>query len=368
MAATASLLRQNSAAAPPSPPSNITSVKKLSESPNLNSIPSNYAYYTNYPTETNIASNSDDSIPTIDLSLLTSDNPDQRSKAIQDLDKACQEWGFFMVVNHGIPETLMKAMLDVTNEFFNLPEEEKPEFQPKNVVDPVRYGTSFNTAKEKIFCWRDFLKLFVHPQFHCPDKPESLRELLPEYCERTREVVRKLVKGISESLGLEESEMGKALDLGSTLQIFIANLYPRCPNPDVALGMPPHSDHGLFTLLIENGVGGLQIQHKGRWVNVNALPNSILVNTGDHLEIFSNGKYKSVMHRAVVNNKKTRISIAMANGPSPDTVVSPASQLVQTKGSVASYVPMKYKDYLLSQQSNQLNGKSILKQVQIQDY
>ncbi|KAK6156805.1 hypothetical protein DH2020_011053 [Rehmannia glutinosa] len=330
MAATASLLRQNSAATdPPSPPSNITCVKKLSESPNLNSIPSNYAYFTN-PTET-IASDSDDLIPTIDLSLLTSDNPDQRSKAIQDLDKAaCQEWGFFMVVNHGIPETLMKAMLEVTNEFFNLPEEEKPEFQPKKVLDPIR-------------------------------------DLLLEYCERSREVVRKLLKGISESLGLEESEMDKALDLGSSFQLFVANFYPRCPNPDVALGMPPHSDHTLLTLLIENEVGGLQIQHKGRWVNVNALPNSILVNSGDQLEIFSNGKYKSVLHRAVVNNKKTRISIAMANGPSLDTVVSPASQLVQTKGCVASYVPMKYKDYLLSQQSNQLNGKSMLEQVQIHD-
>ncbi|KAI3445766.1 hypothetical protein Pfo_002431 [Paulownia fortunei] len=364
MAATAPVLRQHSAATPVPPPS-ITCVKNLAESPNLNSIPSNYAYYTN-PNETT-ASDLDDSIPTIDLSLLNSDNPDHKSKAIQDLDKACQEWGFFMVVNHGIPEALMRAMLEVTSEFFNLPEEEKPEFQPKNVLDPIRYGTSFNTAKEKIFCWRDFLKVFVHPEFHCPDKPESLRDLLPEYCEKTRDVASKLLKGLSESLGLGESEMEKALDLGSSLQIFIANFYPRCPNPDVALGMPPHSDHGLLTLLIENEVGGLQIQHKGRWVNVNALPNSILVNTGDHLEIFSNGKYKSALHRAVVNNQKTRISIAMANGPSPDTVVCPASQLVQTEGCVPAYVPMKYEDYLFSQQNNQLNGKAILKRVQIQD-
>ncbi|GFP86786.1 flavonol synthase/flavanone 3-hydroxylase [Phtheirospermum japonicum] len=359
----ATTLAPAAAAAPP-PRATITTVKKLAESPDLNSIPSNYAYYTN-PKDT-IASDSDDSIPTIDLSLLTSNNPDQRSKAIHDLDKACQEWGFFMVVNHGIPEALMRGMIEVTNDFFNLPEEEKPEFQPKNVLDPIRYGTSFNTAKE-IFCWRDFLKLFVHPHFHCPLKPDSQSDLLAEYCERSRDVVRKLVKSISVGLGLEENEMEQALDLGSTLQIFIANLYPRCPNPDVAMGMPPHSDHGLFTLLIENQVSGLQIQHKEKWINVNALPNSILVNTGDHLEIFSNGKYKSVMHRVVVNNQKTRISIAMANGPSPDTVVSPAAHLVRTEGFVPAYVPMKYKEYLLSQQSNQLKGKSILKQVQIQD-
>ncbi|EYU18444.1 hypothetical protein MIMGU_mgv1a015410mg [Erythranthe guttata] len=155
--------------------------------------------------------------------------------------------------------------------------------------------------------------------------------------------------------------------MSSSLRIFIANLYPRCPNPDSALGMPPHSDHGLLTLVIQNGVGGLQIQHKGVWVNVNAIPNSILVNTADQLEIFSNGKYKSVLHRVVVNNEKTRISIAMANGPSGDTVVGPAPKLLEKRGCVSSYAPMKYKDYILSQQSNQLKCKSILEQLQIHE-
>ncbi|CAA0807353.1 2-oxoglutarate (2OG) and Fe(II)-dependent oxygenase superfamily protein [Striga hermonthica] len=343
----------------------ITSVKQLSESPDLESIPPNYAYYTN-PTDTIASDSADCPIPILDLSLLTSDEPQHRSRAVQALDKACREWGFFMVVNHGIPEAVTRGILEVTREFFDLPEEEKPEFQPKNVLDPIRYGTSFNTAKEEVFCWRDFLKVFVHPHFHCPRKPDSLRELLLEYCERTRDIVRKLVRAISESLSLQEKEMERALDLDSTLQIFIANLYPRCPNPEMAMGMPSHSDHGLFTLLIENRVSGLQIQHQGKWINVNALPNSILVNTGDHLEIFSNGRYKSVVHRAVVNNQKTRISIAMANGPSPETVVSPATSVLRSDGCVPAYVPMKYKDYLLSQQSNQLKGKSVLKNVQIQ--
>lgn len=164
------------AKAPLPPPPVVTCVRKLSESPDyLNSIPLNYAYYTDTTTGQTAASDPGDSIPTIDLSLLTSSNPDQRSKAIQDLGKACEEWGFFMVVNHGIPEELMRSVLEVTSDFFNLPEDEKPEFQPADVLNPIRYGTSFNTAKDKIFCWRDFLKLFVHPQFHCPATPQSLR-------------------------------------------------------------------------------------------------------------------------------------------------------------------------------------------------
>lgn len=98
-------------------------------------------------------------------------------------------------------------------------------------------------------------------------------------------MTRELLKGISESLGLEASDLEKFLNVESGLQIFIANLYPPCPQPELALGMPPHSDHGLLTLLIQNGINGLQVQHKGKWVNVNAMPNSFLVNTGDHLEV-----------------------------------------------------------------------------------
>lgn len=69
----------------------------------------------------------------------------------------------------------MKGILEATREFFDLAEEEKPEFQPKDVLSPIRYGTSFNTEKEQIFCWRDFVKVFVNPDFNCPDRPESLR-------------------------------------------------------------------------------------------------------------------------------------------------------------------------------------------------
>lgn len=70
------------------------SVKTLVESP---SLPCDHRrYYSSDPNES-AASEPDDTIPTIDFSLLTSGDPLQRSKIIRDLDKACQEWGFFMV-------------------------------------------------------------------------------------------------------------------------------------------------------------------------------------------------------------------------------------------------------------------------------
>lgn len=69
--------------------------------------------------------------------------------------------------------------------------------------------------------------------------------------------------------------------------IIVANCYPACPQPDLTLGMIPHSDYGFLTLLLQDEqVQGLQIFDGGRWVSVEPTPtNSFIVNVGDHLEV-----------------------------------------------------------------------------------
>ncbi|CAI9769211.1 unnamed protein product [Fraxinus pennsylvanica] len=83
-------------------------------------------------------------------------------------------------------------------------------------------------------------------------------------------------------------------------------------------------------------------------------------------QIFSNGKYKSVKHRAVVNNQATRISVVKANGPAPDAIVCPASPLVQRDGRPL-YRPFKYIEYVETQLSNTVEGKVNLDYAKIQD-
>lgn len=257
----------------------------------------------------------------------------------------------------------MKAIIEVCREFFELPEEEKRGIGGKHVLDPIRSGTSFNESVDEILCWRDYVKIFQHPEFHSPNKPPSFREIALEYSKRVRLVAREIIRGISESLGLEKDYIDETLNLENGLQLIAANLYPPCPQPELAMGLPPHSDHGLLTLLIQNQIGGLQVQHKGKWVNIDPIPNSFLANIGDHIEILSNGKYKSVLHRAVVNNRDVRISIAVPHGPALDAIVSPAPKLVEIVGNPPAYGAMKYKEYLELQQGSMLNGKSSLERI-----
>ena len=93
------------------------------------------------------------------------------------------------------------------------------------------------------------------------------------------------MKAISETLGLESDYITNATNWDQGVQLVAANFYPACPQPDRAIGLPPHTDHGLVTLLIQNNVGGLQIKHKGQWVNFNAMPNAFVVNIADQLQV-----------------------------------------------------------------------------------
>ena len=102
-----------------------------------------------------------------------------------------------------------------------------------------------------------------------------------------------LMGAILESLGLLEEPMEEAngnpilKEFEDGSQLMVLNCYPPCPEPDLTLGMPAHSDYGLLTLLLQDEVKGLQIEHQGNWLTVEPVPNSFVVNVGDHLEVRS---------------------------------------------------------------------------------
>lgn len=83
------------------------------------------------------------------------------------------------------------------------------------------------------------------------------------------------------------------------------------------------------------------------------------------LQIFSNGKYPSVEHRATLNNAVTRLSVVVTNGPALDAVVEPAHKLVSEERCPPAYMPMKYKEYLEMQQGNRIVGKTCLDRVRL---
>jgi len=113
------------------------------------------------------------------------------------------------------------------------------------------------------------------------------RKVVGSYAEESRHLFLVVMEAILESLGImekeEEESVMKEFENGS--QMMVANFYPRCPEPELTLGIPPHSDYGFLTLLLQDDVAGLQVQYQDKWVTVQPIPNAFVVNVGDHLEV-----------------------------------------------------------------------------------
>ncbi|KAI5395770.1 probable 2-oxoglutarate-dependent dioxygenase SLC1 [Lathyrus oleraceus] len=303
-------------------------------------------------------------LPIIDFSDLFGPN---RPQVIQSLANACEQFGFFQVVNHGISEDVMNKMMDVSGRFFDLPIEERGKYMTSDMRAAVRYGTSFSQTKDKVLCWRDFLKLICHPLPHYlphwPDSPLDFRKVAATYAEETKHLFIRLMESILESLGIVEDNQEvkdnilKELEDGS--QLMAVNFYPPCPQPDLTLGMPPHSDYGFLTLLLQDDVEGLQIQFQEQWFTVQPINNAFVVNIGDHLEIFSNGKYKSVLHRVVVNSSKRRRSIASLHSISFNGTVRPSPKLID-EANPKRYADTDFETFLAYISTKETKRKSFL--------
>ena len=112
------------------------------------------------------------------------------------------------------------------------------------------------------------------------------RELVAEYGVELVRLCEKLMKVFSLNLGLEEDYLQKAFggeEIDACLRV---NFYPKCPQPDLTLGLSPHSDPGGMTLLLpDDQVSGLQVRHGDHWVTVKPIPNAFIVNIGDQIQV-----------------------------------------------------------------------------------
>ncbi|OMP14370.1 Oxoglutarate/iron-dependent dioxygenase [Corchorus olitorius] len=266
------------------------------------------------------------SVPVIDLG-----NGDDPLEIVQRMLKACQEIGVFQVVNHGVSEEIINETRSMYKEFFEMPEEDKAslitedhEKQCKLVTGSTRHNGN------KLNLWRDNLKHPCHPLEECmkswPEKPTRYREVVAAYSTEIKKLGSKILELLCQGLGIDDSSYFEG-KLSEDLQMSV-NYYPPCPDPSLTLGIPPHHDPTLITILHQGDVSGLQLLKDGEWFNVEAHPNAFVVNIGYQLQVISNNKLKSCEHRAVTNSIDTRITIVCFLYPASDSIIEPVASLV----------------------------------------
>lgn len=338
----------------------VESVQALASSVDLTEVPHRYI-------RSDVVADSlctdDDEIPVIDLGRLL-DVSSFEAEATR-LKLACEEWGFFQLINHGVPEKVIETVKADIEEFFRLPLKEKKAYAqlPGSIEG---YGQAFVVSEEQELDWADMFFLATRPvtfrnMKFWPTNPPTFRATLDKYSAELKRVADCLVGVMAKNLGLHPEDFANLF--GNGLQSVRINYYPPCRHADKVLGLSPHSDSVGLTLLLQvNQVEGLQIRRNGRWLPIKPLPGAFIVNIGDILEILSNGRYKSIEHRAVINPERERLSIAAFHNPNYDVLIGPLPKLVVGN---EYYRTVNHESYIRLVLSAKLDGKSLIDQMKI---
>lgn len=305
-------------------------------------------------------------IPVVDLSKLLSQ--DHKGNELEKLHRACKEWGFFQLINHGVSTSLLENVKTGTQEFFNLPMEEKKKFAQRK-GDVEGYGQLFVVSEDQKLDWGDVFFMFTLPPEKrkphlLPNLPSSLRVALETYSGEMRKLGIQILNLMANALKVDDTkEITEIFETG--IQSTRLNYYPPCPQPELVMGLNPHSDGAGLTILLQaNEVEGLQIKKDGHWIPVKPLSNAFIINIGDVLEMITNGIYRSIEHRATVNSKKERLSIATFMMTSMESILGPAPSLI-TPETPALFRRISYGDYYRGFFSQELRGKSFLDNMRI---
>ncbi|KAE9597876.1 hypothetical protein Lal_00029529 [Lupinus albus] len=250
-----------------------------------------------------------------------------RPEICKKIVDAFENWGIFQVVDHGIDIKLISEMTHLAKEFFALSSEEKLLFDMSG-GKKGGFILSSHLQGEAVRNWREIMTYFSYPKkqrdySRWPEKPIGWRKVTEQYSDELMGLSCKLLQVLYEAMGLDKEAVTKAcIEMD---QKVVVNFYPKCPQPDLTLGLKRHTDPGTITLLLQDQVGGLQAtRDNGKtWITVQPLEGAFVVNLGDHGHYLSNGRFKNADHQAVVNSKYSRLSIATFQNPAPEAIVYP---------------------------------------------
>ncbi len=306
-------------------------------------------------------------IPVIDFSPFLEDDPDGKQRVAQMIYRACHEVGFMYLKNHGIPEGVIAQAFEQSQQFFALPMEEKQkiawssetsnrgyigiererldEHQPGDLKEAFNVGR--DVSPEEL---TEADKALVLNKW--PEGQDSFKRTISDFFEVCAEAASRVFRAFAIALDMPETYIvDKHQSKGYTLRLLHYPPMNVTPKPG-QIRAGAHSDYGTLTLLFQDDVGGLEVLTKrGDWMSAPCVPGTILINTGDLTERWSNDVFRSTKHRVGLPHPdkagRDRYSIAFFCQPDADAdiVCFPSCQ---SDDNPPRYAPIKSGDYLLS--------------------
>ncbi|KAI3451577.1 hypothetical protein Pfo_008242 [Paulownia fortunei] len=289
--------------------------------------------------------------PPVDLEGFFNGDQEATDLAAAQIRTACLKHGFFQVVNHGVDARLIRAAHEQMDAFFKLPVSKKLAVKRKPGGLCGYSGAHADRFSSKL-PWKETFS-FTYEYANGPglDVVNHIKSVLGQdfeeagciyqkYCEAMKTLSLVILELLAISLGVDRLQYRKFFEDGSS--IMRGNNYPPCKEAGLTLGTGPHSDPNSLTILHQDQVGGLEIFSDNKWQAIRPCPDAFVVNIGDTFMALSNGRYKSCLHRAVVNKERLRRSLVFFVNPKEDKVVRPPQDLMHREE------PRQYPDFTWS--------------------
>lgn len=312
-------------------------------------------------------------LPLIDLGpFLNKSTLDERKRSAAALREACVNTGFFYLGGHGFTADELDNVVSQAKRFFELPLADKMTVEQRTLECPGFVQNRASEAGQTADIKERFLsvpepgpdepaighfKKGTRTRWPTPEIAPGFEVMLQNYLRRLVGVSRALVRAFALSLHLPEDYFDAYCEDPSCW--LALNYYPAV---DPAVLKPtqwsfsPHTDYGMFTVLLQDNVGGLQVRNASEeWIDVSPRPGTFVVNVADLFARWTNGLYVSTLHRGLNINSVNRLSAAFFVSPHSSTIVR-CLETCQGPGNPPRYEPVEaggYHQVLLDQAQRQ---------------
>jgi len=272
-----------------------------------------------------------ENVPVIDIAELES------PAALDAIDRACRDWGFFQVTGHGIDPLLLASVFAVSREFFGQPAAAKRRVL-RDADNPWGFFDRELTKNRQD--WKELYDFGpadgdrLKPRWPAGTLRLRFEPVIRAYYANCKALSLRLLAAIARNLGVPAQELAWRFE-GTHTSFLRLNYYPKHPlmpgDDDRPFGVGEHTDSGALTLLLQDWQPGLEVCRDGDWYLVEPRADALVVNIGDMIQVWSNDQYRAALHRVVTHPSRDRYSVPFFLNPAWDATYEPLPTMVSTQ-------------------------------------